>query len=131
MTEQKDWKQPSRYFHTLGMSIAEQGDGHATLAYAFDEAFGNRKGDVQGGVLASLIDIAMSEAIRSTLDDAAFRGLSTLSMTVNYLDVAQGDLTARGTATRVGKSTAFATAEIHDKAGNLVATGQGSFRIIR
>ena len=65
-----DWKKPSRYFQSLGMSIAEKGGGRATLNYVFDEAFGNRKGDVQGGVLAGLIDIAMSEAIRSTLDDS-------------------------------------------------------------
>ncbi len=131
MTEQRDWKQPSRYFETLGMRVAERGDGHATLTYAFDAAYGNRKGDVQGGVLASLVDIAMSEAIRSTLVDAEFRGLSTITMTVNYLDVASGDLTAQGKAERVGKTTAFASAEIRDKAGKLVATGQGAFRIIR
>lgn len=131
MIDQRDWKQPSRYFESLGMSVAERSDGRATLTYAFDEAYGNRKGDVQGGVLASLIDIAMSESIRSTLVDAEFRGLSTITMTVNYLDVANGDQTAQGKAERVGKTTAFASAEIHDKAGKLVATGQGAFRIIR
>ena len=131
MRAPRDWKQPSRYFETLGMRIAEKGDGRATLSYAFDVAYGNRKGDVQGGVLASLVDIAMSEAIRSTLDDADYRGLSTISMTVNYLDVARGDLTAHGTAARVGKTTAFGSAEVRDMAGKLVATGQGSFRIIR
>ncbi|MEQ8353989.1 MAG: PaaI family thioesterase [Kiloniellaceae bacterium] len=131
MTLDRDWKRPSRYFETLGLSIAARGDGRATLAYAFDAAFGNRKGDVQGGVLAGLIDIAMSEAIRSTLDDADFRGISTMTMTVNYLDVARGDLTAEGRAERVGKTAAFASAEVRDKAGKLVATGQGAFRIIR
>lgn len=129
MREPSDWKKPSRYFETLGMRIAAQGDGSATLDLAFSQAFGNRKGDVHGGVLAGLIDIAMSEAIRSTLSD--FRGLSTISMTVNYLDVARGDLTAVGTVARIGKSTAFAAAEVRDRTNKLVATGQGSFRIIR
>jgi acyl-coenzyme A thioesterase PaaI-like protein len=44
-------------------------------------------------------------------------------VTVSTLDIAHGDLTAQGTA--------FGTAEIYDKAGKLVAMGQGSFRIIR
>ena len=126
-----DWKKPSRYFESLGMSILEKGGGKATLGYVFNAAYGNRKGDVQGGVLAGLIDISMSEAIRSTLEDAEYRGMSTVSMTVNYLDGAQGDLTAEGRADRVGRTTGFASAQVFNKAGKLVATGQGIFRIIR
>ena len=126
-----DWKKPSRYFESLGMSILEKGGGKATLGYVFNAAYGNRKGDVQGGVLAGLIDIAMSEAIRSTLDDSTYRGMSTISMTVNYLDVARGDLTAHARADRVGRTTGFGSAVVRDTAGKLVATGQGTFRIIR
>jgi uncharacterized protein (TIGR00369 family) len=111
------------------MRIAGAGSGAATIALRFSEAFGNRKGDVHGGVIAGLVDIAMSEAIRSSLSD--FRGLSTISMTVNYLDVGRGDLTASGKVSRAGKTTAFASAEVRDAQGRLVATGQGSFRIIR
>jgi uncharacterized protein (TIGR00369 family) len=130
-----DWHQPSRYFQSLGLSIAERGGGRARLDYVFDPAYGNRKGDVQGGVLAGMIDIVMSEAIRSIVDEKdgrdSYRGMSTITMTVNYLDVAQGDLTAAGRADRVGKTTGFASAEVRNRAGKLVATGQGTFRIIR
>lgn len=129
MRDPKDWKKPSRYFETLGMRLAASDEDSATVELTFSEAFGNRKGDVHGGVIAGLIDISMSEAIRTTLTD--FKGLSTISMSINYLDVARGDLTGIGRVTRKGRTTAFASAEVRDRAGNLVASGQGSFRIIR
>ncbi len=129
MSDTRDWKKPSRFFETLGLELVQAGEGQSTLALHFGEAIGNRKGDVHGGAIAGLIDIAMSEAIRSLLSD--FKGLATISMAINYLHVGAGDLVAQGVATRRGKTTAFATAEVRDAQGNMVATGQGAFRIIR
>jgi uncharacterized protein (TIGR00369 family) len=135
MNDPKDWpkpkdrRQPSRFFETLGMHLLRAGDGEAAVELRCREALGNRKGDVHGGAIASLIDVAMSEAIRASLRDVD--GLATISMTINYLDVGRGDLAGTGKATRLGRTTAFATAEIRDGAGTLVATGQGVFRIIR
>lgn len=129
MTEPQTWQRGSPYFTTLGLSLLEAGEGHARVALPLTPAVANRKGDVHGGAIASLIDMAMSQAIRSGLTE--YRGLATISMSVNYLAVGGGELIAEAVVIRTGRSTAFAVAEVRDGAGQVVATGQGAFRVIR
>src|SRR3546814_115696 len=123
------WRPSSPYSATLGLRIVQQGEGAATVELPLAEAVANRKGDVHGGAIAGLIDMSMSEAIRSALTD--FRGLATVSLSVNFLAVSAGDLTASAVVNRCGRTTAFASAEVRDRDAKLLATGQGAFRIIR
>lgn len=123
------WRRSSAYAATLGLRMIDSGGGAATVGLPVAEAVANRKGDVHGGAIASLIDVSMSEAIRSSIID--FKGLATVSLNVNFLAAGTGDLTASAVTMRCGKSTAFASAQVHDAESRLVATGQGAFRIIR
>lgn len=123
------WNRSPPYAATLGLRAIGNGGGAATVGLPLAEAVANRKGDVHGGAIASLIDMSMSAAIRSSITD--FKGLATISLNVNFLAAGTGDLTASAVTTRCGKSTAFASAEVHDAGSRLVATGQGAFRIIR
>jgi uncharacterized protein (TIGR00369 family) len=129
MTNLPKWHRDSPFFRTLGLRLVDEAAGVASVALPWNEAIANRKGDIHGGAIASLVDMAMSSAIRSSLTD--FKGLSTISMSVNYLAVGSGDITAVAEMTRAGGSVAFACAEARDAAGTVVATGQAAFRIIR
>ena len=113
----------------LGIETLETADGRSLLRFTHRPELGNRKGDVHGGVLATLVDLAMSQAIRSLKPELA--GMSTISMTVNYLEPASGNLTARGRAVKVGGTIGIgeATCELDD--GTIVANATGSFRMIR
>lgn len=87
----------------------------------------NSRGDVHGGVVASLLDAAMGVALRSALDG---EGIATVSMTINYLEPGQGVLIGTGHAVRVGRSIASTEAEVTDNSGRKVAHAIGTMRVI-
>ena len=103
-------------------------DGRSRLLLPFKPEICNRKGDIHGGASAALVDLAMSLAIRSQTDGVA--GLSTISMTINYLDPGQGALTATGKVTKFGRTIAIAEAQVHAEDGSLVVQASGAFRLI-
>ena len=113
----------------IGIETASAADGRSLLRYTFESPHGNRKGDVHGGVLATLADLAISQAIRSLTPGIA--GLSTINMTVNYIETARGDLVAEGRAVKVGGSIGFGETDIKDAGGRTVAQATAAFRIIR
>lgn len=113
----------------LGVETVEAANGRSLLRYAHRPELGNRKGDVHGGVLATLVDLAMSQAIRSLRPDLA--GMSTINMTVNYLDTASGDLIARGKAIKVGNTIGVGEATVETSDDRIVVQATGAFRLIR
>lgn len=124
-----DWYAVPPFQTHLAVETVEAADGRTLLRFPFRAEFGNRKGDVHGGVLATLVDLAMSQAIRSVRSDLA--GLSTINMTVNYLDPASGNIIARGWTLKVGGIIALAEATCEMENGRIVAQATGSFRMIR
>lgn len=123
------WFNSPAFQHHLGVVTLEMADGRSLLRYAFRPEHGNRKGDVHGGVLATLIDLATSQAIRSLAPDIA--GLSTINMTVNYLESAHGALVARGRALKVGRTIAVAEATCETEDGTVAVQATATFRVIR
>jgi acyl-coenzyme A thioesterase PaaI-like protein len=53
----------------------------------------------------------------------ASNGLSTATITVDILRPATGRLTATGEVTKLGRRLLFATGELHDDDGRLIARG--------
>lgn len=123
------WHAVPPFQRHMGIETVEAADGRSHLRYRFTDEHGNRKGDVHGGVLATLMDLAISQAIRSLRPDLA--GLSTINITVNYLDTASGDLVARGKALKVGSSIAVGEATCETDDGRIVVQATGAFRLIR
>jgi uncharacterized protein (TIGR00369 family) len=122
------WLPSPPFQHHLGIETVEAAEGRTLLRFTFKPEHANRKGDVHGGVLATLIDLAMSQAIRSVAKDVA--GMSTVNMTINYLDTASGDLVARGKAMKIGRTIAVGEATCETADGRVVAHGTGAFRLI-
>lgn len=125
----KGWMPSPPFQHHLGIETAEVGEGRSLLRFTFRPEYGNRKGDVHGGVLATLADLAISQAIRSLTPDIA--GMSTINMTVNYLDTASGNLVARGRTIKRGRSISVGEATVETADGRVAVHATGTFRMIQ
>jgi acyl-coenzyme A thioesterase PaaI-like protein len=84
---------------------------------------------VQGGLIATLLDVACGYAgLYSADPERPVHGL-TLSLTCNFLDRGLGDIiVAKGFVERKGGSIYFARGEAWMDSTLLVATAQGTFK---
>lgn len=126
--ESAPWKNHQPFAELLGVEVLEKAGGHSRIMIRWAEQYTNRKGDFHGGVIMTLLDVAASEAVRSALQ--SFRGLSTISLTVNFLATARSSLIGTGRLQRAGRTVAFAVSEVANEDGEVVATAQCAFRII-
>lgn len=122
------WSGSAPFADFLGMELIKAEGGEAEFAFRSRPELTNRKGDIHGGVLASLIDLAASRATRSM---GEFKGVATVNLLTSYIAPAQGDVTVRATVLQAGRSTSFVDARVFDADGGLVATGSVTLRIIR
>ena len=89
----------------------------------------NRYGIAHGGVHAVMLDTVMGYCGCYTGDRDDPKLAMTLSLNVNYIGQAKGNvLIAEGRRTGGGRKTFFAEATIMDELGTKVATGTGVFR---
>lgn len=77
-----------------------------------------------GGILAALIDFAADFALVPRLG----RMVPTIDMRVDYHRLAKpGDLTVKGRVIKLGRQFSVCEAEIRDAAGELIASGRGTY----
>ncbi|SDQ04921.1 PaaI family thioesterase [Quadrisphaera sp. DSM 44207] len=97
--------------HVGPLHVADD-DGRPVFGLRIEERHLNARGTVQGGLLSTLADIALSRGIAHEAEDD--RGRATVSLTVDFLAAAQvGDwLEARTRVDRVGGSLAFADCSV-------------------
>jgi len=77
-----------------------------------------------GGILAALIDFAADFALVPHLG----RMVPTIDMRVDYHRLAKpGDLTVKGRVIKLGRQFSVCEAEISSAAGELVASGRGTY----
>jgi len=116
----------------LGRTVlsADRERGVVELAFTAPPQFRNRMGNVQGGLLAAMLDSALGCAAVSVLTPPA--SVVTLSMSVAFLrSAAVGALHGGGRVRRRGRSVIFAEAELRDASGEVVATATGTLRVMR
>ncbi len=81
-------------------------------------------GQTQGGILAALVDFAADFALFARVG----RPLLTIDMRVDYHRLAKkGDLFAHGRVIKYGNRISVAEARILDAAGELIASGRGTY----
>lgn len=117
------------YYRLLGVKTESvDASGAATLRLDSRPDLENSRGDIHGGVVASLLDAAMGVAVRAALTQG--EGATTVSLTVNYLEPGRGSLIARGRVVRSGRTLASTEAKVTDASGREVAHAVGTMRII-
>ena len=98
----------------LDPEILEDREGRCVLRFTPIPEWTIGAGVVQGGIVTAMLDMAMAMAAR---------GLSTASITVEILRPVIGPVTATGVVDKRGRRLLFASGELHDADGRLVARG--------
>ncbi|HET7730663.1 MAG TPA: PaaI family thioesterase [Usitatibacter sp.] len=111
----------------LGIELLERGEGRAVLRLALREELMNSFGAAHGGVVMTLLDIAMATAARS-LDPKAV-GAITVEMKTSFLGAGKGVLIATGECLHLGRSVAFCEGKVHGADGKLAASASGTFML--
>jgi len=111
----------------IGMRLVEVDVGKVVFESDPDESVYNPIGLVHGGLVCTLADSVTGCAVHSTLE--AGYGYTSIGINVSYLRAVtanSGTLRATGLITRPGRRVAFASAEIVDGFGKVVATATSS-----
>ncbi|MEK6607000.1 MAG: PaaI family thioesterase [Myxococcota bacterium] len=108
----------------LGFRTVERGGGDAVVECDVTAATANALGTLHGGVIATLVDEAGTEAIRSTDRDGR-RGVTT-DLNVSYFAAAPVGTTVRAEARtlKIGKTLAFVEVDLRGEGGKLLAQGR-------
>ncbi len=125
----KDVSKVSDFARQIGVVRIEAEDGRSRVWLESRQDARNPKGDVHGGALAAVCDVAMARAVRSA--NVELWGLSTVSMTINYLEPVGGDVVVHGTLVKNGGTLAFAEVVVLNEDGVAALRGTGVFRKIR
>jgi uncharacterized protein (TIGR00369 family) len=87
----------------------------------------NNLGIAHGGLICTLLDIAMGTAARCTIGQPVM----TLDMHTNFVAPGRGELIAEGRILRAGRSILYCEAEVTAIAGELVTKGSGVFKVVK
>jgi uncharacterized protein (TIGR00369 family) len=121
-------KTATGFLDVLGVRDRTAEDGHARLELEATEEHLNEAGTLHGGVLASLVDTAMGQAVRSSTgeDDVP----ATSQLTVTYLRPGQpGHLVATATVRMQGENLTVCEAEV-EQDGRALAHALATFAVL-
>ena len=123
-------KEPNSAFQDhMGYCLTHWDVGYARLEQPIAHFLMNRAGIPHGGNYATLLDTAMGYCGTFTGDPQVRDLALTLSLSVNFVAVPDGDaLTAEAHKTGGGERTFFAEARVLDKNGQVIARGTGAFQ---
>jgi uncharacterized protein (TIGR00369 family) len=104
--------------------------GTIEVSFTATDQFLNPAGDVQGGLLAAMLDDTLGPAVVATLGDGEWA--PTTDLHVQFLRPASpGELRGHGRVVRRGREVAFLAGELRDAGGELVATATATAAIRR
>jgi uncharacterized protein (TIGR00369 family) len=112
----------------LGMQREFSRGGKARMVLEPDPQLGNVIGAVHGGVVVTMLDVAMASAAVSIVD--FLRTVVTLNLDTSFLEPGRGRLTADGEVVQYDDSVAWCQAQVCDAQGRLIAKALGSFRYL-
>lgn len=112
----------------LGVRILEKGEGAVRLRLDPRPELTNSWGSLHGGVLMTLLDVALASAGRSL--DENCNGALTVEMKVNFIAAAMGAVLGEGRAQRAGRSLIFSEGELRSEDGTLLAKATGTFKLL-
>lgn len=112
----------------LGLVTDALGQGTARLSMPLPEHFTNSLGTAHGGVIMSLLDVALCTAARTLHPEST--GVVTIDMTTSFIGGGKGEqLIAEARVMKDGRSMTFVEAEAKNADGSLVAKAIGTVRV--
>lgn len=107
--------------------IAVEGSPDKTqLRLTLDKTHQNHLGTAHGGVVLTLLDIALGSVARL----ATGHSVMTVNLQTSFLSPGRGELTAEGRVLQQGRSLVFCEGEVKDAQGVLVAKASGLFKTV-
>ncbi|MBL8361946.1 MAG: PaaI family thioesterase [Rubrivivax sp.] len=121
------------FVEELGLELWGFADGKAELRMDLAEAHLNSWEVAHGGVLMTMLDVAMAHAARSanSHDPAHAIGVATIEMKTTFMRPAEGELRALGTLLHRTTTMAFTEGRVLDGEGRLCAHASGTFKYLR
>ena len=124
----RDYQKKIPFVAHLGLVTDELGAGTARLSMPLPRHFTNSRGTAHGGVIMSLLDVALCTAARTLHPDSA--GVVTIDMTTSFIGGGKGDrLIAEARVLKDGRSMTFVEGEAKNADGSLVAKAIGTVRV--
>ena len=109
----------------LGFELLQYDAGASELAYDAQPIHLNSFEVVHGGVILTLMDVAMAVAARSVQKDM---GAVTIELKTSFMRPAKGRLLATGQLLHRTRNMAFTEARVLDAQGQLCAHATGTFK---
>lgn len=113
----------------LGIRVEHWEKGRCLVKVAKRPDLTNSWAVMHGGVVMTMLDVALAVAAHSHIDDT--EGLITVNLSVSFLSAGTGALVAEGRLIRGGKSLVFCEGEVRGEDGVVVAKGVGTYKVRR
>lgn len=115
------------FLDLLGVQIERFEAGTSRVTLAVRKELTNSWEFAHGGVVMTMLDVALATAAMSAEPDAP--GLVTVSLSVSFVSAGSGSLVAEGRVLRGGRSLVFSEGEVRAADGAIVAKGVGTFKV--
>ena len=125
------------FVEELGLELWGFGGGKAELRVDLAQAHLNSWEVAHGGVLMTMLDVAMAHAARSTHSPSHTHspdhgpGVATVEMKTTFMRPAEGELRALGTLLHKTTTMAFTEGSVFNGAGQLCAHATATFKFLR
>lgn len=121
------------FVEELGLELHGFGDGKAELRVDLVEAHLNSWEVAHGGVVMTMLDVAMAHAARSVHGQSLDKlpGVATIEMKTSFVRPAEGQLRACATLLHRTSTLAFCEASLLDADDQLCAHATGTFKYLR
>jgi uncharacterized protein (TIGR00369 family) len=122
------------FIEAQGFELLHFGGGMAEIALDLKPEQMNSWQIAHGGLLMTLLDVAMAHAARSphegVADDPGI-GIATIEMKTSFLQPAEGRLKAQGRLLHRTRTMAFCEGHVRDEQGRVCAHATGTFKYLR
>ena len=124
----RGYQQKIPFVQHLGLTTEALGEGSARLSMPLPKHFTNSFGTAHGGVIMSLLDVALCTAARTLHPDSL--GVITIDLSTSFIGGGSGErLIAEARVLKNGRSLIFVEAEAKNDDGSLVAKSIGTVRV--
>ena len=124
----RDYQKRIPFIQHLKIQTDELGKGTAKLSVPITKELTNSLGTAHGGVIMSLLDVALCTAARTLHPDSI--GVITIDLSTSFIGGATGArLVADARVLKDGRSMSFVEAEAKNEDGSLVAKAIATVRV--
>jgi uncharacterized protein (TIGR00369 family) len=110
----------------IGLVTYRHQDGTCVSEMELDQRHLSLAVRVHGGVLASMLDTTLGGAVFGAIPKG--KGCATMSLNINFFrPVTAGKLVCTARLGNLSRRTAYASGEIHDEKGRLIASATATF----